>query len=84
VTHELAHVAAGTARAAGEVHGSPWRGWNVALVDAVFGAPFARLLAESFHRFALPADRPAAPTPPAPLITIAPAGPVRGGWRPGR
>lgn len=82
VTHELAHVGAGTAGGA-EVHGAPWRGWNVALVGAAFGEPFARLLVESFRRFELPADHPATVPPPAPLLTIAPAGPTRGGWRAG-
>jgi hypothetical protein len=80
LTHELAHVAAGPV---GEVHGPVWRGWNVALTGAVFGPPFGRLLAESFARFELPPDEPSCAPPSAPLITIRPPGPTRGGWRAG-
>jgi hypothetical protein len=82
VTHELAHVAAGVA---GEAHGAPWRGWNVALAGAAFGAPFGRLLADSFRRFGLAADAPAVRPPPAgALLQVVPRRPARGGWAPGR
>lgn len=79
VSHELAHVAAASG---GEVHGAGWRGWNVAIVEAAFGDPFARLLAESFARFGLPLDAPPVTPPPAPLLRIPPTSPTRGGWRP--
>jgi hypothetical protein len=85
ITHELAHVAAGTSGSTEEeVHGPRWRGWNVALVEAAFGEPFARLLAASWGRFELAADAPTTAPPPAALITLPSVGPTRGGWRPAR
>jgi hypothetical protein len=78
VTHELAHVAAG---GVAETHGATWRGWNVALAGVAFGAPFARLLADSFRRFHLDAEQPCLVAAPVPLLTITPPGPTRGGWR---
>jgi hypothetical protein len=85
VTHELAHVAAGACGPPGEVHGAAWRGWNVALVDAVFGAPFGRLLADSFARFALAADPPVLRRAAAEaLLRIVPDRAARGGWTPRR
>ena len=79
VTHEMAHVAAGTAD---EVHGPRWRGWNAAMVEAVFGEPFAERLRSAFAQFDLPVDRPQITLPPAPLVQIAAHLPRRGGWRP--
>jgi hypothetical protein len=80
VTHELAHVAAGVGH---EVHGPAWRGWDEALVSAVFGADLAALLRASFDRFALPVAVPSLAVPATPLHPIVPPQPVRGGWRPG-
>lgn len=82
VTHELAHVADAARAAVGSAHGATWRGWNVAIVTAVFGEPFARGLLDAFARHRLPVDLPVCTPPPAPLVTIRPTAPTRGGWRP--
>lgn len=82
VTHELAHAAVSLSGDIGPPHGPGWRGWNAALVEAAFGAPFAELLAESFARHVLSVRRPAGVVPPpTPMCPI--ATPHRGGWSPG-
>lgn len=86
VSHELAHVVVNCERWHDAGHGSCFRRAHIHTVGAIFGEPYAELLAESYEVFGLPVDQspwrhqlPALPIINIDAFSIATA--PTGGWR---